>query len=201
MFPVLPKDRVGDVDPVLLNSWMKAAKIGYNPLEVTVKVWGFYVGDMQGSTLENAIQAYIRRILSPNEQHSAQAIGLTWIRSKRSVLAASSFDKRTPTQDLIQANILCKRFNEMVNFSKDADILIHEATFDSELEEIAIDYGHATAYQAAEIAKKANVKKLFLTHISPRYLNKKVIEEDARKIFKNSFVPKDFDEIEIKLQK
>ncbi|MCJ7572061.1 MAG: ribonuclease Z [Candidatus Thermoplasmatota archaeon] len=94
-----------------------------------------------------------------------------------------------------------KPIKEMVDFAKDADILIHEATFESELKDIAGEYGHTTAYQAAEIAKKANVEKLFLLHISPRYMDHKLIEEDARKIFKNSFVPKDFEEVEIKLKK
>jgi HEAT repeat protein len=117
VFPQLPKDRVGDVDPVLLNSWLRSAKVGYNPLEVTVKVWAFYVGDTQGSTLENALQAYIRRILSPNEQHSAQAIGLTWVRSRRSVLSPTSFDKRALIQDLLNAKILNKRFNEQISFT------------------------------------------------------------------------------------
>jgi len=94
-----------------------------------------------------------------------------------------------------------KPIKEMIDFAKDADILIHEATFESELEDVAGDYGHTTAYQAAEIAKKANVEKLFLIHISPRYMDYKVIEEDACKIFKDSFVPKDFEEVEIKLKK
>jgi len=89
----------------------------------------------------------------------------------------------------------------MVEFAKDADILIHEATFDSELENVAGDYGHSTGFQAGEIAKKANVGKLFLTHISPRYLDPRVLEEDAKKAFKNSYVPKDFEEFEVKLKK
>ena len=94
-----------------------------------------------------------------------------------------------------------KPHNNLIEFSKNADILIHEATFDSELEDIAKDFGHTTAYQAAEIAKKANVKRLFLTHISPRYLDHNVLEKDAQKLFKNSYVPKDFHEIEVKLKK
>jgi ribonuclease Z len=90
---------------------------------------------------------------------------------------------------------------EMVEFAKDADVLIHEATFESELEDVAGEYGHTTAAQAAEIAKEANVEKLFLIHISPRYIDYRLLEEDARKIFKESFVPKDFQEIEVKLKK
>jgi ribonuclease Z len=91
--------------------------------------------------------------------------------------------------------------DDMVCFSKDADVLIHEATFDSTFEELSNEYGHSTASQVAKIAKKANVKKLFLTHISPRYLNKEILEEEASKIFKNTIVSKDFQEIEIRLKK
>jgi ribonuclease Z len=90
---------------------------------------------------------------------------------------------------------------EMIDFAKNADVLIHEATFDSTLENTSIEYGHTTAYQAAEIAKKSNVEKLYLTHISPRYMNNELMEEDARKIFKNSYIPGDFQEIDVKLKK
>jgi ribonuclease Z len=89
----------------------------------------------------------------------------------------------------------------LIDFSKNADILIHDATFDSSFTDIAKEYGHSTASQAAEIAKKACVEKLFLTHISPRYNDYKILENEACKIFKNSSVVKDFQEIEIRLKK
>jgi len=94
-----------------------------------------------------------------------------------------------------------KPVKKMINFSKNADVLIHEATFDSSLENIAHDYGHTTAHQAAEIAKEADVGRLFLTHISPRYLDYHVLEDEARKVFKNSFMTKDFQEFEVKFKK
>lgn len=94
-----------------------------------------------------------------------------------------------------------KPCEELIAFSKDADVLIHEATFDSELEKVAKEYGHTTASQAAELAKKACVEKLFLVHISPRYLDYHVLENEARKVFLRSFIPKDFHEIEVKLKK
>jgi len=89
----------------------------------------------------------------------------------------------------------------MIDFAKNADVLVHEATFDSELEDVSREYGHTTAFQAAEIAKKAKVGQLFLTHISPRYLDHHVLEDDARKVFKKSIVPKDFQEVEVGLKK
>jgi len=91
-------------------------------------------------------------------------------------------------------------FVTMISFAKKADVLIHEATFTSEHEEIAYQYGHTTAQQAAQIAKEAEVKKLILTHISPRYLNHIEILKDAKEEFSNTIVPKDFDEVNIALK-
>jgi len=90
-----------------------------------------------------------------------------------------------------------KPTKKMIDFAKFADILIHDSTFDSKLQDIANDYGHSTACQSAEIAKNAKINKLFLTHISPRYLDNEILEKDARKIFKNSYVARDFQEIEV----
>jgi ribonuclease Z len=94
-----------------------------------------------------------------------------------------------------------KPSEEMIRFSEGADILVHEATFDSRLQDIAWDYGHTTASQAADIATKAHVEKLFLVHISPRYLDFHVLEDEARSVFAHSYVPKDFQEVEVKLKK
>jgi len=94
-----------------------------------------------------------------------------------------------------------KPLDKMITFARNADVLVHEATFDSSLEDVSGEYGHTTAMQAASIAKKADVEKLCLIHISPRYLDDKILENEAKKIFKNSFVTKDFQEIEIKLKK
>ena len=49
------------------------------------------------------------------------------------------------------------------------DLLIHEATYDKELEEKAILYGHSTSVMAADIAARVNAKNLVLTHFSSRY--------------------------------
>lgn len=94
-----------------------------------------------------------------------------------------------------------KPCDQMIGFSEDADILIHEGTFDTRLQDIAKDYGHTTAAQAAEIAKRARVEKLFLVHISPRYLDYHVLEDEARSVFPHSYAPKDFQEVEVKLKK
>ena len=90
---------------------------------------------------------------------------------------------------------------DVEKFAQNADVLIHEASVDSSLEEKANRYGHSSARQAAEIAKKANVRYLFLFHISPRYRKPKVLEAEARKIFPNSKVPDDLEEFIVKVRK
>ena len=84
----------------------------------------------------------------------------------------------------------------IVPFVKNSDLLISESTFSSEFEEKAKKHKHLTAKQAAEIAKKAKVKKLVLTHISQRYQKEpEKILKDAKKIFKNSVIVKDLDNV------
>jgi len=82
--------------------------------------------------------------------------------------------------------------------AKNADLLISESTYLKEEESLAKERGHLTAGQAAQIAKKSKVKKLILTHVSQRYENneRKVLEE-AKKIFKNTFLSEDFMSVEV----
>jgi len=55
--------------------------------------------------------------------------------------------------------------------AKNADLLVHEATFEAGLDEKALAFGHSTTVQAAVIARDAAVKRLVLTHFSSRYSN------------------------------
>ena len=79
----------------------------------------------------------------------------------------------------------------VVEEARDADVLIHDSTFDSSLEHIAHEQGHSTAYDAALIAKEANVLLLVLTHISARYKDVSVLEKDARRVFNRVVVAED----------
>ncbi len=87
---------------------------------------------------------------------------------------------------------------KIIPFVKDSDLLICESTFSSELEGTASGHGHLSSKQAAEIAKKARVKQLILTHISQRYESeKKKLLEESKKIFRNSFLAEDLENFEI----
>lgn len=80
----------------------------------------------------------------------------------------------------------------LVELSRGADLLIHEAMFDDSLEDKAVEEGHSTARQAATVAKLAGVKRLVLTHISPRYHDPTVLEQQAREVFPSAEVAYDF---------
>ena len=77
----------------------------------------------------------------------------------------------------------------VIEASKNADVLIHDGTFSHALKELAAEYKHSTAVEAAEVARKAGVRKLVLTHISPRYSeDASVLLEEAKKIFENVII-------------
>jgi ribonuclease Z len=81
--------------------------------------------------------------------------------------------------------------------SKDADVLVHEATFSVEERERAEETLHATATSAAELALAAGVRLLALTHLSNRYFGPEIVRE-ARTVFPETVVPKDFDIIDVR---
>jgi ribonuclease Z len=71
--------------------------------------------------------------------------------------------------------------------------LSHEA-------DLARQFGHLTATEAAELARVANVRQLYLTHISRRYREKDVLAE-ASAIFPETVVARDFDHIQVAREK
>ncbi len=84
----------------------------------------------------------------------------------------------------------------LVIASHEADVLIHEATFTEEEHDRAAETGHSTAAQAATLARDAGVSMLALTHFSTRY-TVGVLRDEARAIFPQTVLPRDFDSIEI----
>ncbi len=87
--------------------------------------------------------------------------------------------------------------NGLLRLAKNADLLIVEATYKSDLEEKAKEYYHMTAKEAAQIASESNAKQLVLTHFSNRYKDVGEIEGEAKDIFRNTKAAYDFMKIKL----
>jgi ribonuclease Z len=78
-----------------------------------------------------------------------------------------------------------------------ADGLVIEGTYMDTERDMAREFAHLTAKEAATLAARANVGHLYLTHISRRYRDKDV-EKEAREVFPNTTIVHDFDTFTIK---
>lgn len=104
------------------------------------------------------------------------------------IVAILGDTRQTPTEDKL---------------ARDADVLVHESTFAKGESKLARSYYHSTNIQAAELAKRMHVKMLLLNHISARYTGKLALDlqHQAREVFKNTKVVKDFDIVAVPFQK
>ncbi|MEW6210135.1 MAG: ribonuclease Z [Acidobacteriota bacterium] len=84
-----------------------------------------------------------------------------------------------------------------VALGRNADLLIHEATYTEELIEEAEDFGHSTAAQAARIAERASARRLLITHFSTRYPDASPLLEEARAVFADTIMARDLTEVEV----
>jgi ribonuclease Z len=84
----------------------------------------------------------------------------------------------------------------VVEAAANADLLVHEATFLADERDRAHETLHSTAGEAALVARDAGVRLLALTHLSTRYFGHEV-EDEARDVFPDTVVPRDFDVVEI----
>lgn len=89
-----------------------------------------------------------------------------------------------------------------VELARDADMLIHEATFAGKDTELARQSMHSTAEMAARVAREARVRQLVITHISPRYVEGNALTAqdllaEARAVFPDTILARDFLTLEI----
>lgn len=89
------------------------------------------------------------------------------------------------------------RTDDLLQYAQGADALVIESTYLDEEAGMAKQFAHMTARGAADLALKAGVKQLILTHISRRYREKDVLAE-AQSIFPNVVVARDFDNFPVK---
>lgn len=85
--------------------------------------------------------------------------------------------------------------------SKGADLLIHDCALANDMADWARDTKHSTAGEAAQLARRAGVRQLVLTHISSRYSEDiSPLLKDAKTAFEKTLVAEDLMMVEIRLR-
>ncbi|MWL74168.1 ribonuclease Z, partial [Escherichia coli] len=79
------------------------------------------------------------------------------------------------------------------------DLLVHEATLETAMEEKANSRGHSSTRQAAQLARQAGVKKLMVTHVSSRYDAQgcQGLLAECREYFANTELADDFTQVSV----
>lgn len=80
----------------------------------------------------------------------------------------------------------------VVELARGGTVLVHDSTFAETEKERAIETGHSTAKEAAEVATQAGVSTLVLTHLSSRH-SWKELRDEARQVFPGALLPRDLD--------
>lgn len=89
------------------------------------------------------------------------------------------------------------RPEKLLTYVRGADTLVIESTYLQEEQDMAREFGHITAQTAAQLALKAGVRHLILTHVSRRYPDELILAE-AQAVFPNTSLARDFDTFQVK---
>lgn len=90
---------------------------------------------------------------------------------------------------------------QVVQLARGADVLIHDGMFDDDLRDQARTKWHSTVVQAAQVAKRAQVGRLILTHLSSRYYTDAPLADQARRVFPSTTIARDLMEIDVPMYK
>lgn len=90
-----------------------------------------------------------------------------------------------------------RRCQAAIDLARGVDLLVAEATFLSSEEDLADEYAHLTAGQAAGIAAEAGARRLVLTHFSQRHPDESAFAAEARPVFPDVHAARDLDRIPV----
>lgn len=122
-----------------------------------------------------------------------QGKNITWKSKKIKAKDATFIEKGKKITYIVDTS----ETKNILDLAKKSDLLICESTYLNELKDQAKERGHLTAKQAGNIAKKAKVDKLIITHFSQRYPKTTPLLNEARGKFKNTYAAKDFMEVTV----
>ncbi|MEJ5314618.1 MULTISPECIES: ribonuclease Z [Anaerolinea] len=171
------------------------------------RVSAFPVHHRGSESLGYLFEEHSRRPFLPEK---ADALGVPAGPLRRDLVEGRSVrlpDGRTITPDMVLGEERpgtrlvhvgdCGETESLSGIVHGADALVIEATYLEEEREMAHQFSHLTARMAAELAQRAGVKALYLTHLSRRYREKDILTE-AQSVFPDAVVVRDFDTFTVK---
>jgi ribonuclease Z len=85
----------------------------------------------------------------------------------------------------------------VIRLAAGSDLLIHDSCFAESAAAKAKEYGHSTAREAASVAKRSGSRMLALFHISAMYEDASPLLEEARKVFRQSILPREMENLPV----
>jgi ribonuclease Z len=159
------------------------------PMQHRIECYGYFFREKQQlfNLKRNAVQDYQ---LSIKEIHQARE-GFDIVREDGDTI---------PNSNLVQGRKLSRSYvyyadtaysDRFVDVIRGADLLYHEATFMQDKANLALNTGHSTSMQAANLAAKAEVRRLIVGHFSSRYRELDALLAEARSVFPESYLAED----------
>lgn len=127
--------------------------------------------------------------ISPGPQIGKLQSGESIVMQDKTILPDMIIGEERPGRSIMYSGDTASNM-ALAELRKKPDILVHEATYPSDMIELASERQHSTFKQAAQIAKIINPGKLVLTHISPRVLNLEEELKEVKQIFEKSIIAK-----------
>jgi ribonuclease Z len=155
------------------------------PLEHRVPSFGFLFREKPYD--RNIIKECIEKYKIPVARIPAIKKGEDFITSEGDVIKNEEITRAGPDPLSYAYCSDTKYFRRLASFVNGVDLLYHEATFDKDLEDLAVITGHSTTLDAARTATEAKAKTLVIGHFSARYKDIDVLVEEARTQFANTF--------------
>ena len=168
---------------------VKDLRISTFPLQHRTPTNGYLITEAERPA--NLIKAKIREYDIPWQQLAAIKKGADFVKSDGTTIPNGELVTPAPPPRSFAYCSDTRYFPKLADYVKGVDLLYHEATFLSDLQEDAVRKGHATAAEAARVARDGRVDTLVMGHFSSRYPDVSAHEREARAIFPNSFAARD----------
>lgn len=167
---------------LLFESW--DVSVESFPLDHRIPCTGFKFTEKQ--RLRKIIKSKIEELSIPIDKIPLIKKGHSFTDKKGKLHTAEELttDAETPKSFAYCSDTVCSW--KYLNNIMDVDLLYHEATFMNDLLARAEETFHTTALQAAEVASKANAKKLLIGHFSARYRDLDPLLNEAKSVFLNT---------------